>query len=254
MPIRDDELMGLSPEERRKRLQSLRMPEASGPQAPVAPEGFSFPENPEQGLEDEGFVDVIKPYKQYAAKELREADHPILADATELLVPDSPMDLLPSGQSGPAVLSAHIPFKKGAKAADLADTSASMKKVKDMVKAATPTGQVGPIAEAAIPSRRPHLERMREQREILHTANPATMENALLKSGYPLQEITKQTAGGNFDKAIQLHHEAVKKMDTRDPLQMAAVEKQMQEIQKAYGDSVEFSDWLKGPGGILDAE
>ena len=52
----------------------------------------------EEGLEEEGFLDVVKPYKQRATAYLREKGMPMAADVVDMIGPDSPGDILPTGK------------------------------------------------------------------------------------------------------------------------------------------------------------
>ena len=54
---------------------------------------------PEAGLEEEGFTDVLKPYKKAALQKLRERGVPEEAlVAADMLTPDSPLDFLSAGK------------------------------------------------------------------------------------------------------------------------------------------------------------
>jgi hypothetical protein len=243
MPIRDEQL-GLSPEEsaRKKSLRSLQMPGTEESQtAPEAPEGFSFPENPEKGLEEEGFLDVVKPYKQAAAGSLREAGHPVLAGATELLVPDSPLDFLPNGSSSTVVASGikSVPVPKGAMGKDLPETQKKMRLLKEELKRMLDSG----------PPSEEKKEMMAGARELLHKI-PETLEREeLIGAGtiarYPKKTIDQLLDSGEYQKAIDLHH-SFRNEVPQNPIGKAAYERQAQKIMEAVGSGAETQQWAKG--------
>ena len=195
---------------------------------------------PEEGLEEEGFLDVVKPYKRKATAYLREKGMPVAADVVDMIGPDSPGDLLPTGKGMSALGMAKGPAKglsipSKAMGDNLPEVQKQMtglrNKIQDLRNTPPPTAKA--------------LERFNTNIQGVEMIKRSTPDSTLWRMAkhrsplkdYPKDGVDKLLSEGKAQEAKALH-DSFKDVGT-DSFGLAFYDKQADKIQKAFLDEME---------------